>query len=183
MPERARVTSLEAIESFRAKLIIYREKAGRLLDEVHDEVTRARLWLQSDRRTYWQSQVERRARQLQERQQELFSAKLSTLQDASPLQQAAVQKARQALRDAESHLQLVQQWNRQFGERVEPLAHRVEKLQHILAHDLPLAVAWLDGALKTLSAYAEVSLPGASTPAPPAESRQSDTTKPDTEAA
>src|SRR5262245_33981287 len=125
MPDRARVTSLEAIESFRAKLIIYREKAGRVLDEVHDEVTRAPVWLQTDRRTYSQSQVERRGRQLQERQHELFSAKLSTLQDASTLQQAAVQKARQVLRDVESRLQLVQQWNRQFDERVEPLAHRV----------------------------------------------------------
>ena len=32
MPERAKVTSLEAIEDFRAKLIIYRAKAGRVLD-------------------------------------------------------------------------------------------------------------------------------------------------------
>ena len=105
MPERARVTSLEAIESFRAKLIIYRDKAGRLLDEVSDEVTRTRLWLQGDRRTYWQSQVERRARELQQRQQELFSAKLSTLSDSSTLQQAALRKAREALRDAESRLE------------------------------------------------------------------------------
>ena len=73
MPDRARVTSLEAIEAFRAKLIIYRDKAGRVLDEVSDEVTRTRVWLQSDRRTYWQSQVERRTRELQQRQQELLA--------------------------------------------------------------------------------------------------------------
>jgi two-component system NtrC family sensor kinase len=34
MPDRAHVASLEAIENFRAKLIIYRDKAGRVLDEV-----------------------------------------------------------------------------------------------------------------------------------------------------
>ena len=32
MPERAKVTSLEAIEAFRARLIVYRERAGRVLD-------------------------------------------------------------------------------------------------------------------------------------------------------
>ena len=40
MPDRARVTSLEALEDFRAKLILYREKAGRVLDEVSDDVIR-----------------------------------------------------------------------------------------------------------------------------------------------
>jgi len=52
MPERAKVTSLEAIEGFRARLIIYRDKAGRVLDEVSEEVSRTRGWLQGDRVTF-----------------------------------------------------------------------------------------------------------------------------------
>ena len=62
MPERARVSSLEVIESFRARLIIYREKAGRVLDEVSDDVTRTRLWLQTDRPAHWQEIIRRRGR-------------------------------------------------------------------------------------------------------------------------
>ena len=77
MPERAKVTSLEVIEDFRAKLIIYRDKAGRVLDEVSDEVLRTRLWLEGDRQTHWQNQIRRLTRELEQRQQELFSAELN----------------------------------------------------------------------------------------------------------
>ena len=160
MPERARVTSLEAIESFRAKLVIYRDKAGRVLDEVSGEMTRTRAWLQGDRLSHWQGQIQRRTRELERRQQELFSARLSGLRDASSLQQAAVRTARQALGDAEARLQRVKQWSRQFDQRVEPLARHVDKLRHNLGHDLGLAVAWLAEVSKTLAAYAELSPTG-----------------------
>jgi len=165
MPEHARVTSLEAIESFRAKLIIYREKAGRVLDEASDEVVRTRLWLEHDRIAYWKNQIRARHRELEQSQQELFAAQLSGLIEVSPVQQAAVQKARQALRDAEARLQLVKQWNRQFDQRVEPLGRQVEKLRHTLGTDLGHAVAWLNELLKTLSEYTEMS--AKATPAPP----------------
>ena len=66
MPERAKVTSLGAIEDFRAKLIVYRDKAARVLDEVGDAVTRTRLWLESDRPAHWQNQIKQRTRELEQ---------------------------------------------------------------------------------------------------------------------
>jgi DNA repair exonuclease SbcCD ATPase subunit len=164
MPDRAKVTSLEAIESFRAKLIIYRDKAGRVLDEVSDEVTRTRLWLEQDRIAHWQNQIRTRHRELEQRQQELFTAQLSGLLQASQVQQAAVQKARQALRDAEARLQVVKQWIRQYDQRVEPLGRQVEKFRHTLGTDLGRAVAWMNELLKTLSDYVELSHQGAAKP-------------------
>lgn len=179
MPEHARVTSLEAIENFRARLIIYRDKAGRVLDEVSEDVVRTRLWLQNDRRTYWQAQIERRTRDLEQRQQELFSAQLSGLREASYIQQMAVQKARRSVREAEVHLQTVKEWGRQFDHRVEPLARHVEKLRHILGTDLGHAVAWLNEATKTLADYAELSpVPGAQTATAP--EREPDSSEPPT---
>jgi hypothetical protein len=169
MPERARVTSLEVIESFRARLIIYRERAARVLDEVSDEVIRTRVWLQSDRQNFWQNEIRRLTREAEQRQQELFSAQLSGLLEASVLQQAAVQKARRAIRGAEEKLKQVKQWQRQFDHRVEPPARQVEKLRHTLGHDLGQAVAWLNEMTKTLSAYAELS-PSAGTTPPPSQS-------------
>ena len=169
MPERARVTSLEAIETFRARLIIYRDKAGRVLDEVSDEVIRTRLWLENDRITHWQNEIRRRKRELEQRQQELFSAQLSGLREASYVQQQAVVKAKQALRDAEERLQAVKQWSRQYDQRVEPLARHVDKLRHTLGNDMGLAVAWLAEVLKTLAAYAELSHTPASSPPTPGE--------------
>lgn len=179
MPERAKVTSLEAIENFRAKLIVYRDKAGRVLDEVNDDVIRTRVWLQSDRRTHWQAQIERRRRELEQRQQELFSAQLSGLREASYVQQMAVQKARRAVRDAETHLQTVKEWSRQFDHRVEPLARHVEKLRHILGTDLGHALAWLNEATKTLADYAELS-PSTAAQTVAAPTREPDSSEPPT---
>ena len=157
MPERAKVTSLEAIEDFRARLIIYRDKAGRVLDEVSDGVIRTRLWLASDRPAHWEGQIRRLTRELEQRQQELFSAQLSGLGDASYMQRAAVQKARRAIREAEEKRHAVKNWHRQFDHKVEPAARQVEKLRHSLGHELGRAVAWINEVTKTLGAYAELS--------------------------
>ena len=169
MADRARVTSLEALENFRAKLIVYREKASRVLDEVGDDVTKTRLWLQTDRPLFWEAEMRRRTRKLEQAQQEFFSAQLSGLRDASIVQQDAVRKARNALREGDEKVRLVKQWNRQFDQRVETLARHVEKLRQVLDKDLPLAVAHLAETEKTLAAYAELSPTRAATPTPPPE--------------
>lgn len=157
MPERAKVTSLEALEDFRAKLIIYRDKASRVLDEVNDDVTRTRLWLESERPTYWQNQIRQFSHKLEAAQQELFSAQLSGLRDASYAQQAAVGKIRHSIRDAEDKAKVVKQWQRQFDTRVESPARQVEKLRHFLGHDVARAIAYLNEAIKNIAAYAELS--------------------------
>src|SRR5690349_3997930 len=99
MPEHAKVSSLEAIENFRARLIVYREKASRILDEVNDDVIRARQFIEVERPNRLQAELKRLHRELEQRQQELFSAQISNLQEASAVQQMAVQKARRAIRE------------------------------------------------------------------------------------
>jgi len=168
MPDRAKVSSLEALEDFRARLIVYRDKAARVLDEVGDEVTRTRLWLENDRPAYWQNQIRQRTRELEQAQQELFSAQLSGLREASYTQQAAVQKCRRAIHEAEDRLKVVKQWQRQFDQRAETPARQVEKLRHLLSVDLGQAIAWLAEATKTLTAYAELSPAGNPVAKPPA---------------
>jgi len=176
MPDRARVTSLEAIERFRAQLIVYRDKAGRALDEIGEAVTRTRLWLENDAERRWQEEIRRRTRELEQRQQEAFSARLSGLRETTVAQEAAVQKARRALREAEDKLRRVRQWRRQFDHRVEPAARQVEKLRHTLGPDLNRAIAWLNDVIRTLSAYAESHPPTAAPPPPSDDSHPGDAT-------
>jgi len=167
MPDRAKVTSLEAIELFCARLVIYREKAGRVLDEVSEDVMRTRVWLQTDRVTFWEGQIRRRQKELEMRQQELFSAQISGMRDASFVQQQAVRRARQAISDGEAKLNIVKQWNRQYDQRVEPVSKQVEKLRHNLSHDLSHAIAFLSQVTKTLSDYTEMRPAGSAPKAPP----------------
>ncbi|NOS72164.1 MAG: hypothetical protein HOP33_19840 [Verrucomicrobia bacterium] len=172
MADRAKVTSLEAIEDFRARLIVYREKSNRILDAVSDDVTRTRIWLQGDRIEFWRNEIRRRGRELEQRQQELFSAQLSGMRDSSFMQQAAVRKCREAIREAETHLDCVKQWERGYDQRVEAPARQVEKLRHIIGKDLGGAVAYLAEAIKILAAYAEQSPTGTIPPLPPVPEKE-----------
>ena len=156
MPTRANVTSVEALEAFRANLIVYLSKARPALEEVSDDVIRTRVWLESDRRVFWEREVRRRTQKLQDAQQALFSAEISALREVSAAERMALIKAKRALEGAEEKLKVVKRWIRDFGNQVEPLAKKMEKLESVLVTSMPKAVAYLAQAVKTLDAYSEV---------------------------
>jgi hypothetical protein len=162
MPERVHITSVEALEAFRASLIIYLSKARPTLDEVGAEVLRTRLWLQNTQRIHLEGQVRRRTKEFEQAQQAFFSARHSTLREETVAERMAVQKAKRALEEAEAKLKLLKQWNREFDSRVEPLARQLEKLQTVLANDMSQAVVSLAKTVTTLHAYAEAAPPPAS---------------------
>ena len=166
MPDRAHVTSVDALEAFRSSLIVYLSKARPTLEEVSSDVQRMRSWLEGEKRLYWESEFRRRSRALQEAQAALFSSRLSRMREASAAEQMAVQRAKRALEEAEAKLRVVKQWNRVFDNRVDPLVKQMEKLHTVLANDMVQAVAFLTQAVQTLGAYAEVAPPPAAGPAP-----------------
>ncbi|MCU0770683.1 MAG: hypothetical protein MUE94_02785 [Verrucomicrobia bacterium] len=166
MAERAHLTSLEALESFQTALVLYLEKARRAVDEISDEVKRTRTWVESDRHVHWKNEAKRRARVLEMKQQELFSARIGHLAEAPHGYQQAVRQARRALDEANEKLDQVRRWSREFDNRVEPLARHVDKLRHTLTVDMGKAVASLRQTLETLHQYAGVrASPGAASPA------------------
>jgi len=161
MASQAKVTSVEALESFRASLVLYLSKARPTLEGATDEVSRTRAWLQDDRRRYWEAEVRRRARTLEEAQAEWLSARLSTFREATTAQQQAVHKAKRALAEAEDKLDRVRKWNRDFENQADPLVKQVQGLHTFLVTDLAKAVAFLAQLIKTLEAYAEAGPPSA----------------------
>ena len=156
MAERAHVTSVEAIESFRASIIAYLGKARPVLEDACDEVFRTRQWLQHDRRVYWENQLKRRRKVLEEAEQTLFGARLGNLREATTAEVAAVTRARRALNEAEEKLRLVKRWTLEFDNRVQPLVKELEGLRTMLANDMPKAAAHLAQVIKALDAYAGV---------------------------
>ena len=166
MAERAHITSLDALESFRAHLIIFTTTAHRSLDEVGDQVRRMRLWLQNDQRLHWEGELRKRTRAFDEARQELLGARLQGLRNAISNREANVRLAKQALALAETKLRAVKTWSRDFETSVDPLVKRMQSLRHFLDHDMPKAMAWLVQAQRTLEAYAEGAPPPSSeTPA------------------
>ena len=170
MPERAQVSSVEAIESFRSKLILFLAAARPALDEVSSDVMRARMWLETDQRSYWEGQLKKRQRAHEEAQQSIFSTRLSNLaEEVSAAQQMTARRAKAALEEAHAKIRLLKQWERQYGSMVEPLVKQMEKLQTVLSRDMPMGVAQLTETIRLLQDYAELSRPlgSLSTPPPP----------------
>lgn len=167
MAQQAKITSVEAIESFRAALILYLSKARPVLDEVSADVARTRMWVQHDQRLHWENQLRLRKRRLEEAQAELFNAKISQLTQATTLPLMAVQRAQQALKEVEAKLLVIKKWDREMEQRTDPLTKQVEQLQGFMTTDMARAVAYLGQVVKTLDAYAEVLSPSHSSPPTP----------------
>ena len=177
MPQRAHITSVEALETFRSQLIVYVSKARPTLEEISAEVVRVRQWLQNEQRIHWESQVRRRAKELEQAQAALFSARLSNLREESSAEQLAYHRAKRAFEEAEAKLRVLKNWNREFDNRTDPLVKQTEKLHTVLANDMVQAVAYLTEAINTLAAYSEIAPPSApQTPTRPTGEQQLDET-------
>ena len=157
MDSQARVGSIDAIQAFRATLIRYAERSRRALDDVTGEVKRTRGWLESEQRQKWEAEYRRRARQLEQAEQELFSARLSALRQDKSVQQLAVKKARRALTEAEEKLAVLKRWRQAYDARVEALAKQLESLQDTLSRQVPQGIVSLGNSIRSLQDYAEIS--------------------------
>ena len=163
-PESANVGSTEAIERFRARLIVYRDKVKPLLADATDEVSRTREWL-LDRRRFWEFEVRRRKQKVDDARQALFSARFSTLRDVKTAEQQAVHRAEKALEEAEARFAAIKRWSSAFEQQVGPLVKQVEQLRTVSATTLTRAEEYLARILASLDQYA--------LPAPQAKSKQS----------
>lgn len=172
MAERAKITSVEAIQQFRTEMLVFLSKARPALEEASSEVTRMRVWLEVEQRNLWEAQLRRRRRKLEEAEAALFSAKMSSFQEASSAQQMAVVRARREVAEAEEKCRTIKQWARDYENRTQPLLKQQEKLTSLLATDVPNAVALLAAVVDTLQKYASVAPAIVEAPAP-AEKGQS----------
>lgn len=160
MAEKAKITSVEALEAFRANLVVYMAKARPALEEVSSDVMRMRLWLEDDRTNYWQAQVKKRQRVLEQAQQALFSARMSNLNEGTSSAQFDLHRAKRALDEAAERLKKVKAWDKKFEGLANPWLRQMEKLHSVLSHDMPVAIAHLSETIRLLSDYAELGVSG-----------------------
>lgn len=167
MAPQAHIASVEALADFRAKLIVYLNKARPTVAEVAATVQRTKQWLEHDQRRHWEDQLKRRRRRLEDAEQALFGARLGNLRDETSAELMAVRKAREAFGEAEGKLRQIKHWLRDFEHRTLPLVKQLEKLDTVLASDLPRGIAYLAQAAATLDAYTEAARPATGGTIPP----------------
>jgi hypothetical protein len=176
--QQAKVTSVDAIEQFRSVLLVFLTKARPTLEEIISEVNRTRNWLQNDQVNFWEREMKGRQRKLEQAQSELFSARISTIQEASALQQMAVHKARRAIREAEDKLRILKKWGREIDNRTDPFVKEIEQLHGFISVDMTKAVSYLTEIIKSLQAYADVTQTVAPVaPTPPVSDPQTEEEK------
>lgn len=156
MAEQARVTSIEAIEAFRNRLVLFRDRAGRVLDEVSEQLARTRNWLEHDQPARYQQELRRLQRELERREQELLSARLSPFRDSTLPEEALVRRLRREVEDLEARLRRVRQWQQRFDSHLHPMARRLETLRDHLGQDVARALGYLTEVLRSLTAYAAI---------------------------
>ena len=154
MATQAQITSVEAIELFRAALILFMSQARPALEEVLGEGLQTRLWLENDQRRFWENERRIRNKKLEQAQQELFSARLSQFQESTSLQMMAVHRAQHAVSEAEEKLARLKKWDRELENHAAPLLKEIEQLHGFLTSEMPKAIAYLAQVVKTLDAYA-----------------------------
>ena len=171
MAEQARITSLEALEFFRQRLLIFQGKAQRLLEDARSEVKVTRNWLQNEQWLHWETQIKKRRKLLEIAEAELMTARFSEFVDTPTVQQQAVRKARRLVEEAEEKLRLVKKWSQEFDRVADPHVRRLDRLRDWLDDEVPKASAFLWNAQRTLEDYASGDMPSPAPkpPSPPSE--------------
>jgi len=160
MAGQAKITSVEAIELFRAALIVFTSHARPALEEISSEMTRTRLWLENDQRRFWENERRMRSKKMEQAQQELFTARLSDFQETTSLLQMTFNRAQRAVRDAEEKLLRLKKWDRELDNRSAPLLKEVEQMHSFLTSEIPRAIAYLSQVVRALDAYTDAGAPG-----------------------
>ena len=165
MSDQVRISSIDALEAFRADLVQYIAKARVALEDMEGDVRRTQTWLDTDRVQYWGGQIKMWTKKLEQAEQELYSANLTSPHSANAFQKMAVTKARRNLEQAEEKMRVVKKWRQTFENRATPLLRQLDPMFFIVGQQLPKGVFALGESIKALQAYSE-KMPTTKSPAP-----------------
>lgn len=166
MSDQVKISSIDALEAFRADLIQYIAKARVALEDMEGDVRRTQTWLDTDRAQHWAGQMKLWTKHLHQAEQELYSANLTNPQAANAFQKMAVLKAKRKLDEAEDKMRVVKKWRQSFENRATPLLRQLDPMFFLVGQQLPKGVFALGESIKALQAYAEKNAP--TKPAAPA---------------
>ncbi|MES2437579.1 MAG: hypothetical protein V4584_00840 [Verrucomicrobiota bacterium] len=167
MSDQVKISSIDALEAFRADLIQYIAKARVALEDMEGDVRRTQTWLDTDRTQYWGGQMKLWTKNLHQAEQELYSANLTSPQASNAFQKMAVVKAKRKLEEAEDKMRVLKKWRQTFENRATPLLRQLDPMFFLVGQQLPKGVFSLGESIKALQAYAEKQTPNqAPAPAP-----------------
>lgn len=155
MAEHANVSSIDALERFRADLIQYVDKARMALDEAEGDVRRTRAWLDVDRTTHWKREFKQRVKHLEQTEAEYYNARITRPTETHAFHKMAVAKAKRRVEEAEEKLRVLKRWRQEYDTRVAPLLRQLDPMSNLVGRQLPKGIHSLGESIKALQDYAE----------------------------
>jgi hypothetical protein len=161
MSTQASVHSIDALKELRAAFALYADDVQAALGAVDMEVRRTVLWLQQDRRAYWQEQIKRRREAVAQAQAEVFRRKLSQSSESPAYseQKELLRRAEAALRDAETRLALIRKWDPALQQAILEYRASTRRIVDFARGDVPRSLALLTRMIDALEAYLRVAPP------------------------
>jgi len=154
----ANVTSIEHIHALRIGLFKFEETSRDAITLLAMEVRRATEWIDTDRRSYWSTQVKNASQQLAERRSELERCESSYGTDEAPPcfeQKKAYQRARERLRYCENQVRVTKRWIGAIRQEMTEFEGQMAQMKTTLDMELPRAIAALNRMLTSLEKYAQ----------------------------
>jgi len=149
----AKVSSIDALEAFRASLIRYIEKARAALDEAESEVRRTRTWLETDRARYWEFETKKCRKRLEAAEADFYNARITRPDESHVAHKMMVARARRALEEAEQKALVVKKWSERYDNVVMPIVRQLSPCMDVINRRLPQGVHQLGEAIKLLQDY------------------------------
>jgi hypothetical protein len=157
MSQFARVESLDVLRELKVALVKFRDAAGGALIDAESDLQRSLNWVQSEQRTYWQGQYQKRQQTLLEarealRQKLMFRSALQS-RDAAIEERKAVAVAQRALEQAESKIKLTRAWGVKLNQESIIYRGMAQRMANQVEIRLPVAVEELQKVIENLESY------------------------------
>lgn len=167
---RASVQSIDSLKTFRVSLWKFAELANRALNDAEAEVQRALVWLETEQRSYWRGQVQKRSELVTRAREAVLAKKLYANVDGTRQtaieEEKALKVAVLRLEEAREKSDNVRRWLPRLQK--EALLYRgvAQRLSHLVQQEIPAAVNHLDNLISSLEAYVGLAPAGAAPASP-----------------
>ena len=158
MTNTAHITSIDAVNDFRAALHEYEFDMRAAIAHVLTERQRGLDWVEHDRATYWPAEVRRASEIVLQARQDLERCEMAIRADERRScyeQRMALERARQRLRLAEQKVREVRKWRVAVAQEGDRLHGRLLKLTDFLDTEFPRALAALARIIAALEKYTD----------------------------
>jgi hypothetical protein len=165
MTDSARVTSIEALEDFKATLLAFCEEVKEAFCSVQREGDRTMSWLLREQVGRWERAVRDRQEEVMEAKNELFRKQLFHPAQERPdciRERKAVRRAEERVREAQQKVENCKRWAHQQLPRVlGEFAGPARQLMEFVEGEPPPMVVVLERVLTNLEAYLQEAPPPA----------------------